>query len=287
MLLGNYNQWNANPGREFAGVTNRNYFKTGSVQGFYYPDEASEQGELAKAAFPNGYSHPYAFALAPKAGGLGTWITQSGTLSASIAGGRNAEASIECSAALSATMQLVVSAVAAITASASLTGNLNAIAPLSASITAGGSLTATLKALGNAVAVINASATASATAGAIGHMEAEITTTEALSAQGLANSLWNALASSYNTAGTMGAKLNAAGSGGVDYDALAQAVLEALPGDFDTDPQSLAGIVKAMQAILGLDAANPVTTTPTSVSAGDIDIAITGDGTTSTTLTRQ
>lgn len=283
MLLGNYNQWNANVGREFGSTTNR-VFKYSSALQFVGSYDGTNR---TKAGFPNGYYPPYSLVMPMVSGGLGSWVTTSSTFSASIAGGVNGSATITAGASMTATMQLVVSAVAAITASATLTGNINAIAPLTSAITAGGTLTATIKALANAVAAINASATLTGTPKAIGHMTAEITTTEALSAQGLANSLWNALATSYNESGTMGAKLNAAGSGGVDYDALAQAVLEALPADYDTDPDSLAGIVKAMQAILGLDAANPVTTTPTSVSAGGIDIAVTGDGTTSTTLTRQ
>ena len=281
MLLGNYNQWNANVGREFGSTTNR-VFKYGTALQFVGSDD-----NRTKAGFPNGYYPPYSLVMPMVAGGLGSWVTTSSTFSASIAGGVNGSATINAGASMTATMQLVVSAVAAITASATLTGNINAIAPLTAAITAGGTLTATIKALANAVAAINASATLTGTPKAIGHMTAEITSTEALSAQGLANSLWNALASSYNESGTMGAKLNAAGAGGVDYDALAQAVLEALPADYDTDPDSLAGIVKAMQAILGLDAANPVTTTPTAITATGIDIVVGGDGTTSTILTRQ
>ena len=45
-----------------------------------------------------------------------------------------------------------------------------------------------------------------------------------LSPEGLANAVWNGLATQYNEAGTMGAKLNTASSGGVDLNALAAAV---------------------------------------------------------------
>jgi hypothetical protein len=47
-----------------------------------------------------------------------------------------------------------------------------------------------------------------------------------LSPENLAREVWNAVASQYNDAGTMGAKLNTASSGGVDLNALAQAVWE-------------------------------------------------------------
>lgn len=48
-----------------------------------------------------------------------------------------------------------------------------------------------------------------------------------LSPENLAAAVWNALAAQYNDAGTMGAKLNSAAAGGVDLNALAQAVLDA------------------------------------------------------------
>ena len=47
-----------------------------------------------------------------------------------------------------------------------------------------------------------------------------------LSPEGLASAVWNSLSTEFNTSGTMGAKLNTASSGGVDMNALAQAVWE-------------------------------------------------------------
>ena len=47
-----------------------------------------------------------------------------------------------------------------------------------------------------------------------------------LSPENLARSVWEAIASEYNDAGTMGNKLNTASSGGVDMNTLAQAVWE-------------------------------------------------------------
>lgn len=55
-------------------------------------------------------------------------------------------------------------------------------------------------------------------------MAGEWTPFTALSPEGLASAVWNALGSQYTTPGTMGAKLNTASSGGVDLDALATAV---------------------------------------------------------------
>lgn len=49
-----------------------------------------------------------------------------------------------------------------------------------------------------------------------------------LSPQNLANAVWSALASQFDTPGSMGARLNAASAGGVDLSALAAAILAAL-----------------------------------------------------------
>lgn len=88
----------------------------------------------------------------------------------------------------------------------------------------------------------------------------------------------------------MGGKLNTASSGGVDLSALAQAVwLYATrtltsPAGISTDQATQ---LAEVWRIHGLDAAAPLTVTPASRTAGAITQAITGDGTTTTTLTRE
>lgn len=56
------------------------------------------------------------------------------------------------------------------------------------------------------------------------NMAANIVSYGELTPEGLRDAVWSALAAQYNEAGTMGAKLNSAASGGVDYSALAAAV---------------------------------------------------------------
>lgn len=75
----------------------------------------------------------------------------------------------------------------------------------------------------------------SLTSYAIGHMEGTTDVQTELTADGIASALWNADASSYNVAGTMGNKLNTASSGGVDLNALADAVWSAAEATYLTD----------------------------------------------------
>lgn len=260
MLLGNYNIFNANPGRAVGGPTDPvNKFKAGSVGLFYHANEAAADvapfskslAEINKSAFFNGYNPPYTWRLPMTPGGIGSNTIRcvAEIAAANLAGGVNGTAAITAAATLAASMQLVVSAVATITAAASMTANMNAIAPLTAAITGGASLTVTLQALANAVAAITAGGSLAVTPYAIGHMSADILPYTELSPEALAASVWNAVAASFNSAGTMGEKMNLAGSGGVDYDALKAAVWEAVLSDYDTDPASAAKIIKAIKAL--------------------------------------
>lgn len=61
---------------------------------------------------------------------------------------------------------------------------------------------------------------------ATGVIGGESTTVQSLSPDGLARAVWNSVAAQYGDNATMGAKLNSAASGGVDYAALGLAVWE-------------------------------------------------------------
>ncbi len=115
---------------------------------------------------------------------------------------------------LAATGALIVSAVATLTGTGAVTGTLlgklNAVATLAGT----GNVAGSLKALGNTVATLNGIGSVTGTRYAIGHMEAELTPFTELSPENLAAAVWNAIAVVYNDVGTMGEKMNDAGSGG-------------------------------------------------------------------------
>ena len=100
-----------------------------------------------------------------------------------------------------------------------------------------------------------------------------------LTESGIAGAVWSAVASSYNAAGTMGNKLNTASSGGVDLNALASAVWAHTVRGL-TGPQEAR--VGDIWQRLGLDPAAPLTTTPTSITAGGITQTVDQVGTTVT-----
>ena len=108
---------------------------------------------------------------------------------------------------------------------------------------------------------------------AIGSMSGSTVDTSVLTGDTVAAAVWSAAATANNAAGTMGSKLNTASSGGVDLGALASAVwghtLRTL-----TDATQQAQLQDVWQR-LGLDPANPQTTTTTTISAGPVQQSIT------------
>lgn len=168
-------------------------------------------------AVPSGYNGGYAWIMPIKGGGMAVFTDYGGEGSISsgnLAGGLNGEAPLTGSGTISnADLALIVSAVATIagsgTFSADITGKLEA----SASLAGAGDLTGALGALASAVCAITATGTiTSADMRAMANMSCDITPFTELSPENLAAAVWNAVASAYNDAGSMGEKLNDAGS---------------------------------------------------------------------------
>ena len=92
--------------------------------------------------------------------------------------------------------------------------------------------------------------------------------------------VWQAAAAEFADTGTMGAKLNTASSGGVDYAALADTVWQHQGAD------TLALQLAEVWGRLGLDPSKPLISGQTQISFGDIVMALTGNENQST-VTRQ
>lgn len=152
--------------------------------------------------------------------------------------------SIEASA--SGALGLPASASASIAINAASIGGLIAggVASCTMTFTATGSIAGLAAGQASSAISITASAIPSATAGGVangtisitgaaigyglGYMNASTVDNSTLTPLSITNAVWSALAADYVAAGSMGNKLNSAASGGVDYSALAAAVLAAL-----------------------------------------------------------
>lgn len=214
-LLGNRSVLHKSPvrfinGRE--GLLRSNFNKHGMIRNTY------EQFD-DRSAQPTGHLSGSAWVLAKTAGGLSSRnvIVGTGALAGSGAEGINAAAPLSGAGDITfAEMQLVVSAIAALSGSGAintpeLLGKLEAAAALAGS----GNIAGAIGALAGLVAaLVGSGSVSSATPYASGTMSANIRGYSDLTPEGLRDSVWNALSASYDSAGTMGEKLNDAGSAG-------------------------------------------------------------------------
>lgn len=231
MLLANFAQINRNcwSGMNVAFSNPHSFLKAVNLNNFYLGDHVVA-GETEKSSWNNGYSGSGAWWPAMKAGGLGAVHTCRSAFSAVASGalGVNIEGSTAITFALpGAQLDLVVNASGTTTitmsASASLVGAQYAqgTAPITFTVS-----NALLGAVINAMGTAPISFAGSATPRALGWIEGYITPYTELSPENLASAVWNSVLANYPDAGTAGNAMALASSGGVDYNALAEAVWE-------------------------------------------------------------
>lgn len=182
------------------------------------------------AGIPYGHRPPSSWCLPFKSGAMSAFTSCNiaftpGALN--LVAGRNLDGATTVTFTVAdAELQLTVSAIGSATFTFTLSGALAS----ASSVT--GSTTITFDTSGVTLgAIIDATAStliqfsSSTTATAIGHLAGDITPFTPLSPQSLAAAVWQALATDYNAAGTMGNKLNSAASAGDPW-------TTALPGSY-------------------------------------------------------
>lgn len=236
----------------------------------------------AKEAVPRGYYRGWILPQAP--GGLSFYDLGATIQQSQLAGGLNGSSAILGTAILTSAAGLIMSAVAAIVGATNFNTNISGRLLASATLAGQGNISGSLGALANAIAAINATSTTAVDFTAKGGFGADIKSYSDLTPQGLANAVWNALASSFNESGTMGNKLNSASAAGDPWGAI-------LPGAYaDGEAGKILSqiqvLVDELHKVRGLNSATPSVITTSSITAGDIEVAITGDGINTSTFTR-
>lgn len=223
---------------------------------------------------PLGSTHPVSWALPSAAGVIASRnnITGAGGVTSSMQSGQNLGATLIGSGGVSsAVLGLIVSIAAALSGSGGVSSaTTQALATLVATLTGSGGITATAAGLAQLLATLTGSGSVTANNTALMDITANIVGYGEATSQGIRDAVWSAAASEFNGAGTMGAKLNTASSGGVDLDALAAAVWAYATRTLtasDMPIEQQAQILDIWQR-LGLDPANPMTTTTTAIEAG-------------------
>jgi hypothetical protein len=218
VILANYAQQNRNTVREIGNqLTNPlAMFKPGQFQSFYTPDDPQTGRDLS--AFNHGYNSEYAWSLPHKSGGIASTlnIRGAGTMSANALAVKLAQAALTGTGDLTAVGGLIVQLIAAITGSGTVTAaDVQAFLAAVANLTGSGTVSdANIKGFGELLAALSGLGTLDAsTLTGTGTLSADLVVTgTGLSTSNVGQAVWAALAAANNAAGTMGEKLNDAGS---------------------------------------------------------------------------
>jgi hypothetical protein len=225
-LIGNYSVLNKSAAQftngtstagAYAAITPSNYQKNGmKLNRFSGPVKFADH-----SAIPNGYIPPYSFALPKISGGLASYkgiSAEISTTEALLALGINIDSNMSASMTeTDAILALIVALNASITASGSITdANMAIIILLEAALSSTGQFTnAELKNILNLASSLAATGTLTNSITNLVNLSADISNSSGgITNESVAAAVWEALAADYNAAGSMGEKLNDAGSAG-------------------------------------------------------------------------
>lgn len=177
---------------------------------------AGEAGMDPLSSKPAGTRHPVAFQMPQKAGGLASRNNTHVTLSPTGAavGGKPASGSASITLTTTATGGLIVSGSGSASITFSPTGTLISVAAGSGSATVTLSGSALIGALAGISGQTSIILTPTAVIRAVGYLSGLSSNETEFSADALARAVWDAVAADFNISGTMGEKLNAAGTAG-------------------------------------------------------------------------
>jgi len=199
---------NAYPSSDWGG-----YARTGAIRNLTAGQGITDD----KVGLPSGNRHPNVWMMPQKAGALAARnsVTGTGDVSdADVWAVKLAEASISGSGSLTATGGLIVQLVAAVTGSGAVSAaDVKAFLQLAAALSGSGVAAGSATGLGALIAALTGASDLDATLTGTGAMAADLVVTgTGLTTANVGEAVWSALASANNTAGTMGEKLNDAGS---------------------------------------------------------------------------
>lgn len=221
MLIGNYSVILKNPATFIGGTQVSNcrsaFGAEGQMLQMYYGE--SEGGGLPlTASLDTGTEPPYSWHLAEKGGELSSTTMMNGvaTTAGSVAKGINVLADLTGEGTItSAGLSLVTSMIALIESSGTLTSAMVGTIQMASSLAGAGDITGALGMLSGMIATIPSSGALTSDLKGKLSMAADIFVNQSTATVNeLVNAVWGANASGYNETGTMGEKLNGAGSAG-------------------------------------------------------------------------
>lgn len=226
-----------------------------------------EGGIDDKNGVPVGYEPPYSWWIPLKGGGLASKVTAGGEVeNALLASAKNCVATVTGSGTISnAALQMIVALASTIAGSGTISwANITVPMTMGATVQgSGGSSYANLGAIINMLAHIYGVGSVEANLIGNAFMSAHIYVNEgAASVDQMVDGVWNALASQYNQSGSLGEKLNAAGTAGDPWTtALSGYETEGTAGYIvDNLDGAMADMTTAVNALSGISLSGGLTT---------------------------
>jgi hypothetical protein len=288
MLLNNYSYINSVLGRQFGGLTNPTKYKKPEVMRNYFSQPESGDIERVKRdSFPTGTNPPYSLVMGDKGGLISatTTISGVGTVSPYAVMGINMQSTLTGAGDLTSSSSLVAQIAAALSGSGDLSASASGLVQIAASLIGSGNVTVGVSMLVAIQAALNGGSSLDATMRGTADIGANIfVNSGTATTNDLVAAIWNAIAADNNNSGTMGQKLNGAGSAGDPWTTnLPASYADGQAGKILSQIQTL---VDELHKIQGLSDGNPLTLTQTNRTAGTINLDLTGDGITNQVVTR-
>ena len=288
MLIANYSYINQICGHNHSGITNPCQFLRPHVMRGYYGKSQTDANieQIKRDSFPTGTNPPYSLIMGDKGTLLSstTTIIGTGVTTSAMAMGLAAQSALTGSGTISGSLSLIIQLACDLLASGDISASLVGKLEMASALAGSGDLTASLNLIAFVVSELTGSGTMSGTFFGTASLSADISSSSTLSPENLAAAVWNSIAASFNTAGTMGNKMNSAASAGDPWSTpLPGSYLSTEAGGILAQIQTL---VDELHKIEGLSLGNPMEVTQTNRTAGTINLDITGDGETQTIVTR-
>lgn len=218
MLLANHSLINQPLGRMHSGVTNQLMnFKVEVMSNRFFPECSVCYDSIKRDSFPTGTQSPYSFIFGFKGALISSTTKLKGisTISGGFSMGKTMVCNISGMGGTTAEMSITSRLIAEITCTSTITPNMAATLGLAASLAGIGDIESSLSMLIPLAAEMGGAGGILANLKGNLDISADIYVNESeATVRQLVEGVWGALASDYNSSGTMGEKLNAAGTAG-------------------------------------------------------------------------
>ncbi len=219
MLIANYSYINQICGHNHSGITNPcQFLRPHVMRGYYtYSDAGPNGDQIKRDGFPTGTNPPYSLVMGDKGALLSSTTTINGESEfniTSLAMGLAAESALTGSGDITGSLSLIIQLACDLLASGDISASLVGKLEMASALAGSGDLTASLNLIAFVVSELTGSGTISGTFKGNASLSADISSSSTLSPENLAAAVWNSIAASFNTAGTMGNKMNSAASAG-------------------------------------------------------------------------